>query len=96
MSLDLTRLENVKEGRVKTIAACPACRELGSDKKGNHLSILDDGRFNCIVNQGDAGAEHRRRIMQLAGGDKGRAKGHYGYSARIAKPNACLCLYAEA
>jgi len=86
MSLDLTKIENVKECGGKTVAACPACREMGADKKGNHLSILDDGRFNCIVNQGNAGDEHRRRIMQLAGEDKGRAKGLYGYySARVAK-----------
>jgi len=83
MSLDLTRLENVKERGARTVAACPACREVGADRKGNHLSILDDGRFNCIVNPSH---EHRQRIWQLAGEDKGRFKWSSGYSARVAKP----------
>jgi len=86
MTLDLSKLENVRERGGKTVAACPACREVGADKKGNHLSILNDGRFNCIANQGEAGKEHRRRIIQLAEEDKGRAKGLNSYFTRVSKP----------
>jgi len=75
----------MRERGGKTIAACPACREAGADKRGEHLIIYDDGKFACIANQGDAGAEHRRRIMQLAGEDKGLGRGFNGYSARVAK-----------
>jgi len=86
MSLDLSKLENVRERGGKTIAACPACREVGADKKGEHLVIYDDGRFACVANSGDAGNEHRRRIMQLAGEDKGHSKDFHSYATRVAKP----------
>ena len=50
--LDLSKLENVKQRGGKTIAACPACRSAGGDKKGNHLFIksLDgSGKYGCVL-----------------------------------------------
>lgn len=52
------------------IARCPACVEIGQDKKGNHLILYDDGRFGCIRYQGADGKEHRKRIFQLVGTSK--------------------------
>jgi len=91
MTLDLSKLENVKECGGKTIAACPACREVGSDKKGNHLRIWDGGGFNCIV---DAGKEHRWRILQLAGERRSYVRGSNRYSTRVAKPKP-VCVAAS-
>jgi hypothetical protein len=70
MSLDLDKLENVRERGGKIIAACPACREAGADQSGEHLVIFGSGvgRFGCIANSGAAGYAHRRRIAELAGG----------------------------
>ncbi len=65
MSLDFERLENFRQCAGGYRAACPACRENGSDKKGNHLFIPENGRFGCAKFQGDH--EHRARIFQLAG-----------------------------
>lgn len=45
---------------------CPACREDGKDNKGNHLIMFPDGAWGCTVNRGEAGKEHRRRMMELA------------------------------
>jgi hypothetical protein len=67
--LDFSRLENVKtktHGN-KTTAACPACREAGNDTSGDHLWIGPDGRFGCLMFPGASGADHRRRIFDLAG-----------------------------
>ena len=51
--LDLAKLENVKlRGGGKTGAACPACREAGRDRKGQHLMIFPDGRFACAAHHG--------------------------------------------
>lgn len=66
MSLDLDRLENVKpnaDGSAR--AACPACREVGSDKSGDHLLIQPNGSFGCAAHNGDK--PHRQRIFALAG-----------------------------
>ena len=65
MPLDLARLENVKTANGKTTAACPACREAGHDKAGNHLFMKPDGGFGCVAYPGDR--PHRQRIAQLAG-----------------------------
>jgi len=62
--LDLTRLQCVKPRPGKVIAACPACREAGGDKAGEHLAIFDSGAFHCAVDSSEA---HRRRIWELAG-----------------------------
>jgi len=94
MSLDLSKLESVRERGGRTIAACPACREVGADKRGEHLVIYDGGAFACVANAGEAGREHRRRIMQLAGEAKGFAKGLLGYSMRVSKPKP-VCVAAS-
>lgn len=65
MPLELARLENIRSANGRTEAACPACRELGQDKAGNHLRVYDDGRFGCVMHPKDA--EHRKRIFALAG-----------------------------
>jgi hypothetical protein len=75
MSLDLTKLENVRERGGKIIARCPACAEDGHDEKGEHLSIMADGRFGCVVCPGEAGKAHRRRIAQLAGDAASQQRG---------------------
>lgn len=68
MSLDITKLENVREvGNGKIEARCPACAEAGLDRQGNHLRIDADGRFCCVVNPGKDGASHRKRVYTLAG-----------------------------
>lgn len=65
MSLDFSKLECVKALADRTIAACPACREQGHDKKGDHLVIWPDGKFGCVSNPEDGA--HRSRIFALAG-----------------------------
>lgn len=67
MKIDVSRLENVTSKLNKTIARCPACAELSQDKKGNHLIINEDGRFACVMYQGEDGREHRKRIFRLVG-----------------------------
>lgn len=68
-SLDLTRLENIRHRGNKIEAACPACREAGRDRSGNHLVIFErgSGRFGCVACPGDK--EHRKRIRTLIGID---------------------------
>ena len=67
MSIDTAKLENVRQRGGRIVAACPACREAGADRSGEHLVILDGGKWGCIANTGDGGKEHRRRIAALAG-----------------------------
>jgi 5S rRNA maturation endonuclease (ribonuclease M5) len=47
----------------KTSMPCPACREAGSDKSGNHLEIFPSGKFCCAVHPRDKA--HNRRIIEL-------------------------------
>jgi hypothetical protein len=70
MGLNAEKLENVRQRGGKTTAACPACRESGADRSGEHLVILAGGKWGCIANTGDAGKEHRRRIAELVGDDQ--------------------------
>lgn len=56
----------------KLIAACPACRNAGHDKTGNHLIIyreedgtFESGRYGCVANEGDE--LHRKEIFSLVG-----------------------------
>ena len=65
MGIDISKLENCQKKHNKIIARCPACAEMGQDKKGNHLFISEDGRFWCVVYQGLYGRDHRKRIFQL-------------------------------
>lgn len=75
MALDLSKLENVKQRGTKTIARCPACKEDGSDKKGDHLFIDPDGAFGCVMYPGDK--DHRRRIASMAGLPENGPKADY-------------------
>jgi hypothetical protein len=66
ISLDLARLENCKRHDDGSIhAACPACREVGSDKSGDHLLIRPNGKFGCATHPDDG--EHRKEIFSLVG-----------------------------
>lgn len=64
-SIDVTKLEKVREQPGKTIARCPACHETGADSTGNHLAVFDSGKFHCIANPNDK--SHNRRILELTG-----------------------------
>lgn len=75
MSLDIARLEKVRQVGGKTIARCPACAEDGNDEKGEHLVIMQDGRFGCVAHPGAAGKSHRQRIFALAGEAHARTRG---------------------
>jgi hypothetical protein len=69
MSLEISKLENVRSRGKKINARCPACAESGHDRRGEHLVIDADGRFACVVYPGhspDAKA-HRKRIFRLSG-----------------------------
>lgn len=65
MSLDLNKLENVKEMSGKKIARCPVCAEQGGDSKSEHLAIFDNGAYHCVATNGEA--KHRKRIYELCG-----------------------------
>ena len=67
MSLDFSKLENMKHQNGVTTARCPACAEEGRDRKGNHLFINNDGRFSCVCSPGKDGHSHRSRIFELVG-----------------------------
>lgn len=71
MSLDLSKLVNLRRNGSGWVAQCPACAAVGNDTKGkNHLGILSDGRFNCIV---DNSSDHRSFIFSLVGiGENGQ------------------------
>jgi hypothetical protein len=72
MSLNLSRLERViDQADGGKQARCPACAELGHDRKGEHLRIYVDGRFGCCVHPKDR--EHRKRIFALAGDSRPKA-----------------------
>lgn len=76
MSLEISKLENARERGDKIIARCPACAEHGRDEKGEHLVIMPDGRFGCVVYPGAAGKEHRKEIFALAGKRQTRGSLH--------------------
>lgn len=67
--LDLARLEKIRVRGAKLICRCPACAEMGADKSGEHLVILDEGRgpYRCIVDSVGKGGSHARRIFELVG-----------------------------
>lgn len=69
MSLDLERLEKPRLRGGKLVCRCPACAEIGADKSGEHLVIMDEGRgpFRCIADQEGKGGAHSRRIFELVG-----------------------------
>jgi hypothetical protein len=66
MSLDIKKLENVQtKTNGKIIARCPACAVSGGDEKGEHLFVNTDGRFGCVVHQGNKA--HNKTIFALVG-----------------------------
>lgn len=67
MSINITRLQHVRQRGETIRSQCPACAEIGADNTGNHLIVQPDGRFGCIVHTGANGIEHRKRIFALAG-----------------------------
>jgi hypothetical protein len=67
MSLDLAKLQKVRQRGGKTIAQCPACNETGGDTGGEHLVIDAHGRFACVVHPGKSGREHRSKIFRWVG-----------------------------
>jgi len=67
MPIDLSKLENVRERGGKVIARCPACAELGEDRKADNLAIFNGGAYRCIK---DDNEQHSRRIYQIAGAEK--------------------------
>jgi hypothetical protein len=76
MSLDISKLQNVRIRGNKTTARCPACAESGRDKKGEHLIIHSPrGHFGCVVYPGNGpdAKGHRRRIFALCGDRKIKA-----------------------
>ena len=64
-SLDVSRLDKVRQNGNKTIARCPACAEHEGDRKGTHLAIFPSGAFVCAAFPGDK--EHSSRIRALVG-----------------------------
>ena len=70
--LEINKLEHIRHSGEKLIAACPACREAGHDKQGNHLIVYrgddgthESGRFGCVANEGDS--VHRSAIFSFIG-----------------------------
>jgi hypothetical protein len=73
--LDTSKLENVRERNGKTTAACPACREAGHDRSGEHLVLFEDGKFGCVAYPGDdaEARNHRKSVFRLSGVQSKRA-----------------------
>jgi hypothetical protein len=68
MNLNLDKLEKLtRQSNGGFIARCPACALNGEDKTGNHLSILPDGRFNCVKYSKDKG--HNTLIFRVLKGE---------------------------
>lgn len=65
MPLDRQKLDIVREENGCIYARCPACAELGEDRKKQHLVIFEDGAYYCHKYGDDD--EHKQRIWQLAG-----------------------------
>ena len=72
MSLDSTRLEKVRQRSGKLLARCPACAEMGEDRKCDNLMIWETGAYKCI--KADVGTPHHKRIWELAGDHTTTAK----------------------
>ena len=65
-TLDLARLEKLRHlANSDVISACPACREIGKDSKGDNLRVFSSGAFHCIALPNDK--EHNSRIFALVG-----------------------------
>lgn len=69
MSLDLSKLRNVKPSADGWTAGCPACGRVGADSQHVHLKVWRTGPFSCAVHPGDK--EHNRLIYSIAGNGEG-------------------------
>ena len=87
--LDTSKLENVRERNGKTTSACPACREDGRDRSGEHLVLFEDGKFGCVAYPGDDAdaRNHRKSVFRLAGVQSKRA-------AQTAKSEPIKCAFS--
>jgi hypothetical protein len=95
MSLDTSKLENVRIRRDRVMARCPACAESGHDRSGEHLIINAEGRFACVVYPGHSpdAKKHRKRIFALCGNHEAqplrvRPAGGLGRLGRVGSPAA--------
>jgi len=71
MSINIDLLERVKIRGHKLESACPACRESGADRTGNHFFLnTQTGKFGCTAHPSDG--EHRKHIWKLVGTDDER------------------------
>ena len=65
-TIDFARLEKLRRlAHGDVISACPACREIGKDTKGDNLRVFASGAFHCIAFQNDK--EHNSCIFALVG-----------------------------
>lgn len=88
MSINTSKLENIRAHGGKTTARCPACAEAGADKSGEHLAILENGKWGCIAYPGLGGHDHRKRIAELAGTDSTATAKPYVITTRPASKPA--------
>lgn len=66
LSIDITRLEKLRERGDKLQARCPACAAEGGDRSGEHLfANLESGAWGCAARPGDR--EHRQVIWAMVG-----------------------------
>jgi hypothetical protein len=71
MKIDESKLKNVvRKPDGEIVAQCPACAKAGGDTTGNHLIVYPDGRFGCVVHEGDK--KHKKEIWKLVGCDDGK------------------------
>jgi hypothetical protein len=66
LSIDISRLEKLRQRGDKLQARCPSCATDGSDRRGDHFfANLTTGAWACAARPGDA--EHRKAIFALVG-----------------------------
>lgn len=58
----------------KWVGQCPACATDGKDRTGNHLAVFENGAFDCVVNQGERGGQHRSMMAKLCPPLRGNGK----------------------
>ena len=66
MLIDLSKLEKVKITSSGWLGRCPACAVEGKDRSGEHLSILRNGKFHCVVGS-DSDSSHNKLILSIFG-----------------------------
>jgi len=65
VSLDLSKITNLRRRGNGYTGACPACQAAGRDKKADHLYIDAGGKYGCAAHANDTA--HRKEIFALAG-----------------------------